>query len=194
MKRRLLLLALLNIPMFAQKRLIEGNPASEVRVVVYEDLQCPDCADFRAMLDTKLLPKYGAAVAFEHRDFPLPKHSWAKRGAIAARFIQEQSEEKAHAYRRTLLQALRAIKPDTFEAHLREWCGKNGLDGAAAVAALSDSRLTRLVEDDYEDGVARGIAKTPTVLVNGQPFIERFPYEDLAAAIDRELKATEKKK
>jgi protein-disulfide isomerase len=180
--------------MLAQRALIEGNPASEVRVVIYEDLQCPDCADFRAMLDTKLLPKYGGRVAFEHRDFPLPKHAWAKRGSVAARFIQERSAEQALEYRRTLLRELRSIKPETFEAHLRAWCGKNGLDGEAAVAALSDARLVKLVEDDYEDGVARGIAKTPTVVVNGRPFIERFPYEDLAAAIESALKAAEKKR
>ncbi|HPQ16423.1 MAG TPA: thioredoxin domain-containing protein, partial [Bryobacteraceae bacterium] len=73
----------------AQKPLVEGNPSSRVRVVIYEDLQCPDCANFRRMLDEKLLPKYAATVAFEHRDFPLPKHSWARKAAIASRFFQE---------------------------------------------------------------------------------------------------------
>ncbi|NWF85183.1 MAG: thioredoxin domain-containing protein, partial [Bryobacteraceae bacterium] len=56
---------------------VEGNPSSPVRVVIYEDLQCSDCAAFRKMLDEKLLPRYGSKVAFEHRDFPLAKHSWA---------------------------------------------------------------------------------------------------------------------
>jgi protein-disulfide isomerase len=45
------------------------------------------------------------------------------------------------------------------------------------------------VEQDYRDGVARGIAKTPTVLVNGRPFIETFLFEDVAKAIDEELAA-----
>ena len=34
----------------AERGPVEGLPASAVRVVVYEDLQCPDCAAFRAML------------------------------------------------------------------------------------------------------------------------------------------------
>ena len=49
----------------AQTHLVEGKADSPVRVLIYEDLQCPDCADFRVMLDQKLLPKYGAKVAFE---------------------------------------------------------------------------------------------------------------------------------
>jgi len=35
----------------AAQRLVEGNASSAARVIVYEDLQCPDCADFRKMLD-----------------------------------------------------------------------------------------------------------------------------------------------
>jgi hypothetical protein len=30
---------------------VEGNAASRVRVIIYEDLQCPDCATFRKALD-----------------------------------------------------------------------------------------------------------------------------------------------
>ena len=100
MKTYLLLAALALAP---QQPLVEGNPSSQVRVVIYEDLQCPDCANFRRMLDEKLLPKYAATVAFEHRDFPLAKHSWARKAAIASRFFQDTSVELALKYRRYML-------------------------------------------------------------------------------------------
>ncbi len=64
------------------------------------------------------------------------------------------------------------------------------LDPAQAVAALGNETLATLVEKDYQEGVARGIAKTPTVLVNGTPFIETFAFEDVAKAIDAELAAS----
>src|ERR1700720_2009858 len=73
----------------AEQHLMEGAAQSTVQVLIYEDLQCPDCADFRRMLDTRLLPRYAATVRFEHRDFPLAKHAWARRAAIAARFFEE---------------------------------------------------------------------------------------------------------
>jgi len=56
-----------------------------------------------------------------------------------------------------------------------------------AMAALDDARLGALVEKDFQDGVARGVAHTPTALVNGQPFVEHFTYEEVAKAIDAEL-------
>ena len=60
-----------------EQRLVEGNAESPVRLVVYEDLQCGDCRALRELLDQVVLPRYGAQVAVEHRDFPLPKHPWA---------------------------------------------------------------------------------------------------------------------
>ena len=39
---------------------------------------------------------------------------------------------------------------------------------------------------------ARGVARTPTVLVNGDPYIETFPVADVMKAIDRELAAAKK--
>ena len=65
-----------------QEYVVEGNKSSAVRVIAYEDLQCPDCAVYRKMLDEKLLPKYGGTVAFEHREFPLRKHQWARPASI----------------------------------------------------------------------------------------------------------------
>jgi protein-disulfide isomerase len=43
------------------------------------------------------------------------------------------------------------------------------------------------VEKDYQDGVGRGIIHTPTVLVNGAPFVETFTFEEIAKGIDAAL-------
>jgi protein-disulfide isomerase len=173
----------------AAQHLIEGAAQSPVRVIIYEDLQCPDCADFRVMLDEKLLPRYAATVRFEHRDFPLAKHAWARKAAIAARFLEETQPGLGLAYRKYAMAHLREIKADNFNDRLSEFAKDHGVDPAKAVAALSDARLAGLVEEDYQEGVARGIAHTPTVLVNGRPFVETFPVEDVAKAIDAELAA-----
>ena len=66
-----------------QQTLVEGLAESKVRVLIYEDLQCPDCAAFRRMMDEKILPRYQDRVAFVHRDFPLAKHAWARKAAVA---------------------------------------------------------------------------------------------------------------
>jgi len=172
----------------AQVHLVEGKGDSPVRVVIYEDLQCPDCADFRVMLDQKLLPKYGVKVAFEHRDFPLPKHKWARPAAVAARFYQQQNAALAILWRRETMRDQARITSETFPLYFVEFAKRNGIDPAKAEAALNDPALNALVQKDYEDGVARGIAHTPTALVNGAPFIETIPYEEISAGIDSALR------
>jgi protein-disulfide isomerase len=174
----------------AGQHLIEGAAQSAVRVVIYEDLQCPDCADFRVMLDEKLLPRYASTVRFEHRDFPLAKHAWARKAAIAARFFEESKLGLGLAYRKYSLTNLREITAANFNDRLSQFAKDHDVDPAKAVASLDDARLAALVEEDYQEGVARGIAHTPTVLVNGRPFVETFAVEDVAKAIDAELAAS----
>ena len=73
--------------------------------------------------------------------------------------------------------------------------GADGLEvrGATAdqvgrLAALDDPRFNEMVERDYQDGIARGVSKTQTVLVNGRPFVETFTFEEISKAIEAELK------
>ena len=57
----------------------------------------------------------------------------------------------------------------------------------AAIAALSNARYAEMVEQDYQDGVSRGVVHTPTVFVNGKPFIETFTFEEISKGIDQAL-------
>lgn len=186
--RPLFALLLLPVAMSAQKPIVEGKADSPVRVIIYEDLQCSDCAVFRRMLDERLLPAYAARVAFEHRDFPLAKHAWARQAAIVARYIQSVDPARCLEFRRQTLDAQRSIKADAFPAWVKSFCAKNGLDAAAALAALGNADLQALVQHDFAEGTARGIAHTPTVLVDGEPFIESFTFEQVVRAIEASLK------
>lgn len=185
---RLITLAVVGLASGAvTQHLTEGSAQSPVRVIIYEDLACSDSATFRTMLDTRILPKYADRVAFEHRDFPLAKHPWARKAAIAARYFGSQSPELDLAFRRYALEYLRAININNFEAWLTRFANGQKLDPAKALVALDDKQLADAVERDYQEGIARGIAKTPTALVNGTPFIESFSYEEISRAIDAEL-------
>ncbi len=169
-------------------RLVEGNASSAIRVVIYEDLQCSDCANFREMLDKQLLPRFASKVAFEHRDFPLPKHNWSRKAAIASRFFEKSSPALAVKYRQETMAGMKGITADNFNASLSAFSSKNGVDASKAIAALSDAALEASVEKDFQDGIARGIGRTPTVLVDGEPFIERFTFEEIATALEKLIK------
>jgi protein-disulfide isomerase len=139
------------------------------------------------MMDRTLLPRFGATVAFEHRDFPLAKHAWARKASIAARYFATLSPEIAVEFRRKTMAHLRDIKADTFNDHVAAFARAHDIDPEKALAALNDPQLAAAVEADFQDGVARGIAHTPTVIVDGEPFIESFPVEDVAKSIGRAL-------
>jgi protein-disulfide isomerase len=172
----------------AGPRLVEGNPASPVRIVIFEDLQCPDCAALRTLLDEKLLPKYGSRVAFEHRDFPLARHAWARKAAIASRFFEETDPALALKYRRDTMASIRQTTPENFSERLSAFAKAAGIDPGKPLAALDDKRLDSLIEADYQDGVARGVAHTPTAFVNGVPFVETIGFEEISKAIDAALR------
>lgn len=168
----------------------EGRAGSPVRVVIYEDLQCPDCANFQVMMDQQILPKYGGRVEFVHRDFPLAKHAWARRAAIAARFFDAQDPKLGLEYRRHTMATSRETNPENFNGRLGEFARQHGVKPEDAVAALDNPRYAEMVERDFQDGVGRGVVHTPTVFVNGQPFIERFSFEEISKGIDDALAQT----
>ncbi len=182
-----LLLALAAVGLSAQQALVEGPTESKVRVLIYEDLQCPDCAAFRRMMDEDLLPRYSGRVAFVHRDFPLAKHAWARKAAIAARYFAGIKPELGLAYRRQVMGAIEQTTLDNFNERLSQFARDNGTDPKPALAALNDPHLAALVERDFQDGVARGVVKTPTVFVSGKAFIESFSAEEISQAIDDAL-------
>lgn len=171
----------------AAQPLIQGNRNSAVRVTIYEDLQCPDCAAFQRMLDEKLVPRYGGKVAFEHRDFPLARHAWARKAAIAARFFQSVSGELAVTFHRYALANRRQINAANFEERLTAFAKDHGVDPQKALAALQDAGLAAAVEKDFQEGVARGVSKTPTAFVNGVPYIETFTFEEISKGIEAAL-------
>jgi protein-disulfide isomerase len=174
----------------ARMDIVEGNAASPIKVLIYEDLQCSDCAVFRTLLDEKLLPKYGSRVAFVHRDFPLGKHDWARPAAIAGRWVYEQDSELGITFRREILSELNNINARTLKPWLVEFASRNKLDQRGIVASLDDPRLNSLIDQERQGATARGVKATPTVYVGGVAFVETILYEDLARALDEALAVT----
>ena len=166
---------------------MEGNPSASVKVTIYEDLQCDYCQTFRAMLDEKLLPRYGKDVAFIHRDLPLGRHDWARSAAMVARWINEQNPRVGIIFRRELL----AEQGHNTSASLKPWviqfAIRNNLSEAGITEAMTDPRLVAIVDQDIQMATSRGIRKIPAVYVAGKSFVETIVYDDVAKAIDQAL-------
>ncbi len=171
----------------AHAEVVEGNAASSVKLVIYEDLQCADCARFEAILEQKILPKYGSKVAVVHRDLPLGKHDWARPAAVAARWVWQQDSEHGIAIRRELMSEQDHITAANLNAWLADFADRNHFDSKDILASLKDSRINALVDQDRQAAVARGVTNTPTVYVGGVAFVDPIIYEDVARALDQAL-------
>ena len=167
--------------------LVEGNASSPVRVYIYEDLQCSDCQALRELLDQKLLPRYGSRVAFVHRDFPLPRHEWARDAALAGKWIYARNPQLGVEFRREILSEQNRMTAAILPSWLRQFALRHHLDPDGITGALSDAKLLAALEQDIQAGAGRGVKKTPTAYIGNQAFIETILYEDVAHALDVEL-------
>ncbi|MBI4905199.1 MAG: thioredoxin domain-containing protein [Acidobacteria bacterium] len=167
--------------------LVEGAAESPVRAIIYEDLQCGDCAYLRRKLDERLLPAYGGHVAFEHRDFPLPQHSWARAAAIAAKYFHSIDAALAVSFRREIFSDLAQVTVEAFPIWVRAFAKRHAQDPDAAQAALLNTKIAEAVEADYQSGLARDVKKTPTVFVGDTVFIEWVPLDELMNVLDAAL-------
>lgn len=172
----------------ARSDVVEGNPSSPVKLIVYEDLQCDDCAKFESTIEQKILPKYGSKIAIVHRDLPLGKHDWARQAAVAARWVWQQDSEHGIAIRRELLSEQNHITFANLNSWLADFARRNRLDPRGIVDAMKEPALNALVDQDRQAAVARGVTNTPTAYVGGLAFKDPIIYEDLARALDEALK------
>jgi protein-disulfide isomerase len=183
----ILLAAAINMHAASRNDVVEGNPDSPVKVIIYEDLQCGDCQTFRTLLDDRILPKYGSRVAFIHRDLPLGKHDWGRQAAIAARWVYQQDPKLGITFRREIMSEQEHLTANNLKPWLIEFATRNDLDYKGIVNSLNDPRIVTLVDQDSLGAAARGISHTPTVYVGNQALVETITYEDLARLIDVEL-------
>jgi protein-disulfide isomerase len=165
--------------------IVEGNPFAAVKVTIYGDLQCEYCQDLRTMLDEKLLPKYGAQVAFIHRDLPLGRHNWARPAAMVARWVYQQNPQVGITFQRELLAEQEHITPANLKPWIVQFAIRNKLSEQGIIAALTDPILSAQIDQDMQMATVRGVTKIPTVYVAGKSFVETIVYDDLARVLDQ---------
>ena len=69
---------------------------TEVAIVVFEDLQCPQCRRVAPILE-QASKTY--KIPLIRHDFPLPMHNWSYDAAVMARFFDETSKELGNEFR-----------------------------------------------------------------------------------------------
>lgn len=159
----------------ADASVLKPPAGAKVAIVMFEDLECPDCANAYPMV-------WEAANAHKIpvvlHDFPLPRHNWSFEAAIWARYFDTKdtkTQSIGNEFRRFIFANQRQITRD----NLLQWVQKFGDENKVPVPFTNDpdGKLTEKVKADYALGQRIGVEHTPTIWVVGnggisQPLVE----------------------
>jgi protein-disulfide isomerase len=170
--------------------LLKPPRGSTVAMVMFEDLQCSDCAKvYPVVWETAEAHKIPVVL----HDFPLPMHNWAFDAAVWARNFDKTSPNLGNEFRKFIYSNQTQITRE----NLLQWVQKFAAENKTAVPAEKDpeGKLAQLVKADYLLGQRIGVEHTPTIWVVSnsgvsQPLVEEVKIrEKLEQMIDTLTKA-----
>jgi protein-disulfide isomerase len=168
--------------------MLKPPKGSRVAIVVFEDLQCPDCR-----LAAPLIEEAGRTykIPVVRHDFPLAKHNWSFDAAVIARYFDTHSKQLGNAFRDYVFEHQLEITPETLRSYAEKFAAAHKTTVPFAVDPLG--KLAALVNADRDLGKTIGIEHTPTIYVVsnrtvGTPFVEIVKRDQLYQLIDSMLK------
>jgi protein-disulfide isomerase len=182
----LLSLFLLCLPVFGQDvpEALRPPKGAQVALVVFEDLQCPQCGRTAPLL---VQASRTYKIPLVQHDFPLPMHNWSFDAAVLARYFDTHSKEIGNAFRDSVFEHQMEINPQ----NLRGFADKFASDHKIGLPFVVDpaGKLAGLVRADKELGVSLHIEHTPTIWIvsnkrNGKPYVEVTDTKELYVMID----------
>jgi protein-disulfide isomerase len=170
------------------------NPAlrppkgSTVAIVVFEDLQCPDCRRAAPLVE-EAAKTYKIPVV--RHDFPLPFHTWSFDAAVLARYFDTHSKSLGNEFRDYIFSNQLEITAQNLRGFAEKFAAEHKVDLPFVVDP--EGKLAALVNADRELGKTIPINHTPTLYVvsnkrAGKPFVEVVDRSQLYALIDSMLK------
>ena len=185
----LLLLGLflaLNVASFAGDTSVLRPPkGSKVALIVFEDLQCPDCSRAAPLLH-EAAKKYN--IPLVQYDFPLPMHNWSFEAAVNARYFDIKSKQLGDEYRLYIFQNQPQITKDNLRGVTERFAEEHKVTLPFVVDPSGD--FAKQVRADFQIGQRVGIEHTPTIYVvsdttRGKPFVEVVDRSQLYQLIDQ---------
>jgi protein-disulfide isomerase len=182
----LLFLVPLCLPVFAQDapEVLRPPKGTQIALVVFEDLQCPQCGRVAPLL-AQAARTY--KIPLVQHDFPLPAHNWSFDAAVLARYFDTHSKEIGNAFRETVF----AHQLEIFPQNLRGFAEKFAAEHKIGLPFVvdPDGKLAGLVRADKELGMSLHLEHTPTIWVvsskrTGKPYVEVTDTTQLYALID----------
>ncbi len=174
------------LPVFAQDapEALRPPKGAQVALVVFEDLQCPQCGRVAPLL---VQASHTYKIPLVQHDFPLPLHNWSFDAAVLARYFDTHSKEIGNAFRDTVFAHQLEINPQ----NLRGFADKFAADHKLGLPFVvdPDGKLAALVRADKDLGMSLHVEHTPTIWVvsnkrTAKPYVEVTDTSQLYVLID----------
>jgi len=168
----------------AAASILKPPKGSQVALVVFEDLECPDCRR-AAPLVVDAGKTYKIPVV--RYDFPLPMHPWSFDAAVFARYFANQNPDLGVDFREYIFQNQPEINKANLRTYVERFATEHKVDLPFAVDP--QGKLAAAVTADKDLGTRVGIEHTPTIYVvsnknPSRPFVEVVDRSQLFQLID----------
>jgi protein-disulfide isomerase len=170
----------------AANSILRPPKGAKVALVVFADLQCPDCAR-AAPLIAQAERTYKIPVV--RYDFPLPMHSWSFDAAVMAQYFDSKGGRTGVDFREYIFRNQPQITPDNLRTYAEKFAQERNLGGLPFLID-PQGKLAAEVNKEKAIGNQVGIQHTPTINVvnnsrSGQPFVEVADRSQLYQLIDQ---------
>jgi len=178
--------ALLSLPAFAQDapEALRPPKGAQFAIVVFEDLQCPQCGRVAPVL---AMASRNYKIPLVQHDFPLPLHNWSMDAAIMARYFDTHSKEVGNEFRAAVFEHQMEITPQNLRAFEEKFAAEHKI--ALPFVIDPDGKLKALVMADKDLGVSLHVDHTPTIWIvsnkhTGKSYVEVTDPNQLYVMID----------
>jgi len=172
----------------ADTSMLKPPQGSKIAIIVFEDLECPQCARAAPVLH-EASKKYG--IPLVQHDFPLRQHPWSLEAAINARYFDTLSLKTGDEYRLWVFQNQNYITKQSLRNMTEKWASDRKItlpfvvDPSGALAAK--------VEADRSMGARIPLDHTPTIYIvnetgHGQAVTEVSDLNQLYQTLDGVVK------
>lgn len=183
-------LAVMMISLAASAAVNDTSPlrppkGAKVAIVIFEDLQCPDCARAEPVIQ-EAAKTYNIPIV--RHDFPLPMHNWSFEAHVMARYFDTKSKELGEEFRRFILKNQPSVTKENLRGIAERWAEERKT--ALPFVYDPNGALAAKVKADFALGQRVGIEHTPTIYVvsdtqRGTPFVEVVDRSNLFNLIDQ---------
>jgi protein-disulfide isomerase len=161
----------------AVNEVLRPPKGAPVAIVVFEDLQCPQCRRVAPILE-QASKTY--KIPLVRHDFPLPMHNWSYDAAVMARYFEAASKGLGNEFRDYIFSNQFEINPQNLHSYGEKFAAAHKVDFPFVVDP--QGKFAAAVNADRDQGKAINLNHTPTVYVVStrhpdKPYVEVDPKQ-----------------